>query len=409
MEHTYVARQPILNEKRITLGYELLFRDGEKNSFPTNISSDRATYRLIVENFMIIGHNPSLRHSRCFINFPYNSLIRRLPFSLPKQSIVVEVLETCLPTDELLEAIKDLYRAGYIIALDDFVYEEKWERFLQYTHIIKIDILDWGIDAACHFVKKQLESGYKNCFLAEKVETDDEFQCAKNAGFRYFQGFFFKRPEIIKQKYVAPEQVTAMTLFQEVSRSVVNFDRIEKIVVQDVTLSYKLLHFVNSMSAKPCIKINSFKQALIYLGEEKLKGFVSLTVASYISVNKPRELYCLAIQRAKFFQIIIMCSHRFHHYRQHAFLIGLFSILDALLDSPMKHITADLPLDDAVKSALEEHSGPLGKVLEIQESFEKGDWKTIEALCHDLSLVPENVTHYLYDAQCWSQNSASLI
>ncbi|MCE0493544.1 EAL and HDOD domain-containing protein [Vibrio salinus] len=409
MEYTYVARQPILNKKLITLGYELLFRDGEENSFPDNISSDRATYRLIVENFMTIGHNPNLDYSRCFINFPYASLIRRLPFSLPKQSIVIEVLETCKPTDELFEAIRELYRNGYLIALDDFVYDKRWERFIPYAHVIKIDIMDWGIDRACQFVRKQLENHCKNRFLAEKVETEEEFLKAKKAGFMYFQGFFFKKPEVVKQKYVGPEQMTAMALFQELSKEDVNFSRLEKIISQDVALSYKLLHFVNTMSERPHVKLNSFKQALVYLGEDRIKMFVSLTVASYISVNKPRELYYVAIQRAKFCQLVMTRNSIFNLYREQAFLIGLFSILDAFLDSPMSVLIAELPLDTEIKLALESHIGKLGKLLDIQESFENADWENIEFLCGELSLSTEDVTHYLYDAQCWSQNNAALL
>ncbi|MDC0611230.1 HDOD domain-containing protein [Vibrio sp.] len=409
MEYTYVARQPILNKKRITLGYELLFRDGEENAFPANISSDRATYRLIVENFMSIGQNPNLDYSRCFINFPYNSLIRRLPFSLPKQSIVVEVLETCPPTTELLDAIRELYRNGYLIALDDFVYDEGWERFIPYAHIIKIDVMDWGIEAACQFVEEQLEKGCKSRFLAEKVESEEEFQLAKKAGFAFFQGYFFKKPEVIKSKYIGPEQMTALALFKEVSRDEVDFAQIESIIAQDVTLSYKLLHFVNSMSNRPHVTISSFKQALIYLGEDRLKMFVALTVASYVSVNKPKELYYVAIQRAKFCQLLIKNHRKMNDYRDKAFLIGLFSVLDALLDSPMSQVIEQLPLEEEIKQALETHAGKLGKILEIQERFENADWKQIELLCKELALSTEEVTHFLYDAQCWSKNSSALV
>lgn len=153
MTATYVARQPILNRNKNTLGYELLFRDGERNAYPAHIESNRATYRLIVENFLSVGLNPSISSSRCFINFPYQSLIRRLPLSLPKDKVVVEILETCKPTDELLDAVKELYQAGYMIALDDFTSTPEWERFLRYTHIVKLDIMQMGLDEACDLVK----------------------------------------------------------------------------------------------------------------------------------------------------------------------------------------------------------------------------------------------------------------
>lgn len=269
MTATYVARQPILNRKKNTLGYELLFRDGERNAYPAHIESNRATYRLIVENFLSVGLNPSIPSSRCFINFPYQSLIRRLPLSLPKDKVVVEILETCQPTDELLEAVKELHQAGYMIALDDFTSTPEWERFLKYTHIVKLDIMQMGLDEACELVRKH--EGKKFSFLAERVETEQEFQQAKEAGFRFFQGYFFSKPEIVKTKYISPEQVIAMELFQEVCKANVDFKRVENIVAKDVALSYKLLRFVNSMSPRLEVTISSFRQALVYLGQENLK------------------------------------------------------------------------------------------------------------------------------------------
>ena len=149
LRDTYVARQPIFNTKKQTLGYELLFRDGERNAYPTHVGSNRATYRLIVENFLSIGTNPTRENSRCFINFPYESLIRGLPHVLPKDKIVVEILETCTPDDELLLAVKRLHAAGYLLALDDFVYNLAWKPFLPYIHIVKLDVMAMGIDAAC--------------------------------------------------------------------------------------------------------------------------------------------------------------------------------------------------------------------------------------------------------------------
>lgn len=402
MEYTYVARQPILNRRQQTLGYELLFRDGEENSFPAYISSDRATYRLISENFMVIGKNPVLGTSRCFINFSQNSLLRGLPLSLPKRSIVVEILETCEPTDELFRAIRELYRNGYLLALDDFVYRPEWERFLPYIHIIKLDIEAWGIEKACRFVQERLTDKSKCRFLAERVETEEQFRLAKQAGFVFFQGFFFKRPEIIKQKYVEPKHVTAMALFREVVQDDIDFDKVERIITKDVTLSYKLLNFVNAMS-KTDIVMNSFKQALVYLGQDNLKIFVSLTAASFLCSNKPRELFHLALQRAQFCQLMSTFPV-FQPVKEQAFVIGLFSVLDALLDSPIDSVVEQLPLTKSVKQALVYREGSLGALLNVQEHFEKADWKGIEMESRKLKLSVDEVSSYLHDALYWSQS-----
>ncbi|CAH8230712.1 HDOD domain-containing protein [Vibrio aestuarianus] len=408
MYYTYVARQPILNAKQHTLGYELLFRDGENNAFPAHIESNRATYRLIVENFLSVGMNPAIAKSRCFINFPYKSLIRRLPLTLPRDQIVVEVLETCAPSDELLDVIKDLYKRGYIVALDDFVYSHEWERFLPYVHIVKLDIMALGLEEACEFVRKRIAEGSKRRFLAERVETEHEFNVTRSAGFTFFQGYFFSKPQIIKQRYVSPEQIIALELFREVCKPDVDFERIECIMSQDVALSYKLLRFVNTMSDRLSMPISSFRQALVYLGQDRLKTFVSLAVASFVSSKKPKELYNLSLQRAQFCQLMAS-HHSLYEYREQAFLIGLFSVLDALLDISIEELVEQLPLSDAVKIALQRREGPIGELLALEECFEQADWQGVEARCDALGLELGVVSDELSAALRWSQDVNRLI
>ncbi|MGL4829450.1 MAG: EAL and HDOD domain-containing protein [Vibrio sp.] len=408
MHTTYFARQPILNAKQHTLGYELLFRDGESNSFPEHMDADRATYRLIVENFLAMGTNPRIAHSRCFINFPHKSLIRRLPLTLPREQIVVEILETCLPTDDLFEAIQELSQRGYLLALDDFVYSPAWERFLPYVQIVKIDIMAMGLDNACAFVRERLAQGSRRRFLAERVETEDEFHQARHAGFTFFQGYFFSKPEILKQRYISPEHVIAMQLFNEVCQPEVDYVRVERLVAQDIALSYKLLRFVNTMSERLSVAISSFRQALVYLGQDKLRMFVSLAVASYISSKKPKELYNLSLQRAQFCKL--MASHpNFKAYQEQAFFIGMFSVLDALLDTSIDLLVDQLPLTDEVKQALLHRQGPLGTLLNLEECFENADWQGVERYCDQLGFDLEDVRQELIEAQRWSQDINRLL
>lgn len=408
IKETYVARQPILNAKRQTLGYELLFRDGERNAYPTHIDPNRATYRLIVENFLSIGSNPALSTSRCFINFPHESLIRLLPLSLPKEQIVVEVLETCTPNDELLEAIKQLYAHGYLIALDDFVYSPEWERFLPFVHIVKIDIMAVGLEQACIMVKELKAKSSKRKFLAERVESEAEYLATRSAGFSFFQGYFFSKPEIVRQRYLSPEQLIAMELFREVCQPEVDFLKVEAIVAKDVALSYKLLRFVNTMSDRIEVPISSFRQALVYLGQDKLKMFVSLAVASFVAVNKPKELYTLSLQRAQFFMLMAH-DNPFSQFREQAFLIGLFSLLDALLDVSLQELVEQLPLCSGIKQALLNREGPYGLLLQLEECYEKADWLGVEAACQQLNVSVNDVMPRISQAQRWSQELNTII
>ncbi|WP_391088579.1 EAL domain-containing protein [Vibrio sp. NH-UV-68] len=399
---TFVARQPILNAKRQTLGYELLFRDGENNAYPAHIDSNRATYRIIVENFLSLGTNPAMATSRCFINFPQQSLLRLLPLSLPKNKIVVEILETCTPNDELYDAVKQIHNQGYLIALDDFVYKPEWERFLPLTHIIKIDIMATGLETSCELVKERLAMGVKRKFLAERVETEEEFLATRSAGFTFFQGYFFSKPEMVRQRYISPEHIIAMELFQEVCKPEVDFLKVEQIVARDVALSYKLLRFVNSMSERIEIPISSFRQALVYLGQDKIKIFVSLAVASYVSVNKPKELYTLCLQRAQFFMLMAR-DNPFSQYRDQAFLIGLFSMLDAMLDMSLDDLVKQLPLCATIKLALLERQGPYGQLISLEECYESADWQGMELACQQLNLSVSEVMPRISEAQRWSR------
>lgn len=400
---TYVARQPIFNAKRQTLGYELLFRDGEKNAYPSHIESNRATYRLIVENFLSLGTNPAIDTSRCFINFPQESLIRGLPMVLPKDKVVIEVLETCTPNDELYLAVKNLSQAGYLIALDDFVYSAEWERFLPFVQIVKLDIMAMGLESACDFVKERIGKGVKRRFLAERVETEAEFLTTRSAGFSFFQGYFFGKPEITRKGYLSPEQLIAMELFKEVCQPEVDFVKIEKIVAKDVSLSYQLLRFVNTMSDRLEVSISSFRQALIYLGQDKLKIFVSLAVASFVSTKKPKELYNLSLQRAQFCQLMAN-DNPFNEYRDQAFLIGLFSMLDALIDVSLDELVEQLPLCSSIKLALLERQGPYGLLLKVEECYERADWYGIKEACHQLNVSVDDIMPKISAAQRWSQD-----
>ena len=404
---TYVARQPILNKNKQTYGYELLFREGESNAFPTNISENRATYRVITENFLALGRSPQHHPSLSFINFTYESIIHDLPMMLPKDQVAIEIPSYCAPDDALYSAVSRLNRAGYTLVLDDFNDAPEWERFVPLVHIIKLDVLHMGIDSACDFVIDQKEMGITTAFLAEKIETEAEFEAALDAGFRYFQGYFFSKPKIIKQKYVSPEQTLALQLLGEVIKPEVDYNQIEQIIEKDVSLSYKLLRFVNTMSSRLDHPIESFRQALVYLGQDKLKIFVSLAVASFISAKKPEELYKLSMQRAQFCQL--MAKYKpFRIHTKYLFLIGMFSMLDAMLDSPLETLINELPLIEEAKDALISREGPLGYLLQLEECYEQADWEGIEMICNHMDLDLPDVSKALNEATKWSQEVSNL-
>ena len=346
MKYSYVARQPILDIDKKTIGYELLFRDGPKNTFP-EVEPELATSRLLSDHFLSTHYN-TLGDKLGFVNFPYASLVNLVPTLFPKESLVVEILEDCEPTDELLEAIKTIYDAGYTIALDDFVPSKAWKRFLPYVSIIKFDIRLVPIAKASMFMSTMRDLDIK--FLAEKVETHEEYEQAKAAGFSYFQGYFFSKPEMIQTRALNPAFLTTIQLCKEIANEPIDFNEVERLITLDVTLSYKLLTYVNSAGGATTT-IRSFRQALVYLGEQKLRKFVSLVAIASAKEDKPDSLYGLAVIRARQCELLIE-KMRVKEEPGQAFLTGMFSLLDSLLDQPLKEVLNAVPIDEEIKQAI---------------------------------------------------------
>ncbi|CAH0534716.1 Cyclic di-GMP phosphodiesterase CdgJ [Vibrio stylophorae] len=395
--YSYVARQPILNRQSQTVGYELLFRDSPHNVFP-QLDAHRATSRLVVDNFLNIDNAQISDGLRSFVNFPYESLVNLVPTLLPKEKLVVEILEHCTPDDELFEAVKFMHKKGYVLALDDFQPSPEWQRFIPYVHILKIDLVKTPLPEAIAYVKDNQQLKVK--FLAEKVETQAQFEMAKDAGFHFFQGYFFRRPEMIKKRGVEPAQLTAVQLLQEVSREDINFDRIEKIIMQDVPLSYQLLRFVNNM-ANFETPITKFKQAVIYLGESNLRRFVSLVVMAHASFDKPVALYVLSLERARMCELLAQRIAD-KDTMDKAFIVGLFSMLDSLFDRPLEALIEMLPLEQSVVDAILKHQGLLGELLDLAESYSHGDWDVVTMYDEKLGINKEAAAQCYMDAARWS-------
>nr|WP_181710771.1 EAL and HDOD domain-containing protein [Vibrio tarriae] len=385
-----------MDREKSTIGYELLFRDGPKNTFP-DIDPEEATSRLLSDHFLT-AHYSTLGDLLGFVNFPYQSLLNMVPTLFPVKSLVVEILEDCPPTPELLSAIKKMAQLGYKIALDDFIPSNDWKAFLPYISIIKFDIRLVPIPKAKLFMNKLRTMKIE--FLAEKVETYEEFEQAKLAGFHYFQGYFFSKPEIIQRKALQPSFLTIVHLLKEVAKPEVDFREIEAIVAKDISLSYKLLTFVNS-STTVSSKIQSFRQALVYLGQQKLRKFISLVAIASTQDSKPDYLYNLAILRARFCE---MLSERVptNIAPGTGFLTGMFSVLDSLLDQSLESIVKEMPIEEEVKQALTQGSGTLGQILALNKAYEMADWGQVVALGQALNLPNEAPTECYIEAVKWT-------
>lgn len=378
--YCYLARQPILDQNRKLYGYELLFRDGVANCFP-NINADEATSKLITEHHLLMGVEKITGGVQAFINFSADTLIHHFPTSIDPKSMVIEILETVPISNELLVACRELHRMGYKLALDDHDFDPKWDIFFPYVSVIKVDVRQFDLLQVSQFVSRVRQ--HQVTLLAEKVETAEEFQKLKQLGFELFQGYFFAKPEMLKHKKIASNKLNLLMLIAESSKVNLDFNQLSAIVERDLGLSYKLLRFVNSSSFAREKTIGSLKHAMVYMGEAELKKFIALLALANLSEDGPNELLNMSIVRARFCDRLAALKGDAMNPPA-AFLTGLFSLVDALLEQPLENLLNDLPILAEIKAALLENTGHLGQYLLLAKAFEYGDWALQQQLSAEI-------------------------
>ena len=370
----FVARQAILNRNQNVVAYELLFRDSPENCFP-GVSDGQATARLIMENQLNLGTRHITSGKKALINIGPESLKLDLCEFLPCKDVVIELLETIEPNDDTYELCRKLFHSNYKLALDDFVYSPQWERFLKLVNLIKFDIRLTPLDEIPLVVNKLKK--HKNIkLLAEKIETDEEYKLARQMGFDYFQGYYFARPAMIEQKDIHYNYGLVIAIYSEVMKPDPDVKVITGLFELDAALAYKLLRLLNSGVFPLQSQISSLKQALVYLGQARLKKFVSLIVTAHTARTKPIELMQMCVIRARFCELI--ASKVAKQVQGEAFLTGLFSLLDAILDKPMDLLVDKLPFPDEIKVALTGEKNDLYYILETVKAYETGSWWALE-------------------------------
>ena len=401
----YAARQPILDKEKKLVGYELLFRDGVDNVFP-DIDGDEATSRLIEGSQFNFGLEDLTDNKPAYINFTLDTLQKGYPLLLGKEQVVVEILETIQPGKRLLALVKDLKERGYTLALDDYIHQPVWRHFYPYIDMIKIDFLTTdkeSIEAVIEAIKPHPHIK----LLAEKVETYEKYQLALEMGFSYFQGFFFSKPEMVQSKTLPPSEMALAELLYETSSIDLNLRKITEVFERDVNLSYKLLRYSNSAAFKRRAEISTIKQALIVLGSEEIKRFLSLLFAAQVSADKPAELIRLSLTRARFAELLAI-SHGKLRDTGMAFLTGMMSLMDAILDEDMPSVMGKLPLTNEIKGALLHGEGLLATYLSLVKFYEQADWDNAKEIQQQLGLKPEEVPDAYHDALSWSNDQMSV-
>ncbi|QOL26326.1 HDOD domain-containing protein [Thalassotalea sp. LPB0316] len=383
--YSYVARQPILDSNQELVAYELLFRDGESNQFP-NICPDQATSNLLTNNHLHMGVEKVTGDLPAFINFHADTLIKNFPSFLDPEKVVIEILEDVPISEELLTACRDLRAKGYKFALDDHDFDPKWDVFFPLVDIIKVDVLNTNMLSISRYVRRLQE--HNLVLLAEKVETAEQFAQLKLLGFTHFQGYFFARPEMIKQKKISTAKQKILSLIEQANQVQLDFDKISEIFSSDTGLTYKLLRFINSPTYGRNQEITSLKHALIYIGEAELKKFIALLALSDLNEDQPSETLRMSLTRAKFCEQISNLRQDEENPPK-AFLTGMLSMIDGILNSELDSVLEILPIHPEIKAALKGKKNNLFGYLLLARKSEKGLWQQAEKLADKLKIAKE--------------------
>jgi len=383
MLHYYLGRQPIFDGQLNLNAYELLYRSGEMNSAHPS-DGDVATSNVLLNAFMEMGFDKVVGEHRAFVNLTRKFIVEDGILPPSSKQLVLEILEDQRVDKELLDGVMRLRNQGYIIALDDFVFEEQYRSLIELADIIKIDLRALTQKEVLEHVA--LLRQYPVKLLAEKVETPEEFEWCRECGFDLFQGYFLCKPKVLKGRRMPANRLNTMRMLAKLQETGVEIKELEGIVSEDVTMSYKLLRYINSAAFSLGKKIESIRHAIVYLGLREVKHWASMIAISSLD-DKPEELMTTSLVRAKMCELL--CDFSGQGNRGTAFMVGLFSCLDAMMDQPLEILLEELPLSDEIKNALLHQTGAYADMLHNTLSYERGDWGDLECQSIDENDISE--------------------
>jgi EAL and modified HD-GYP domain-containing signal transduction protein len=388
-----IARQPILKRNQTLYGYEILYRTASHRAHANIIDGDEATTQVIINSFADLGLSTIVGEAKAFINLTRNYILGKNPIPIPPNNVVFEILEDIPIDTELIDAIKCWRNQGYSFALDDVVSIKKISPILRYVHYAKVYLMNIHRSKLPTIVSTLLAN--KVIPLAEKIETQKDFQFCSNLGFKLFQGYFFSKPNIVEGKRLESTRLVLLRSLASLQDPKVDYAYLERIIAQDASLGYKLLRLINSAQYSMAVEVKSLRQAISLIGVTHLRGWMSLLLMASLE-NKPHELTILALTRARMAELLSI--HIGDKRPGQYFIVGLFSVLDALMDMPMEQVLDYLPLDKEIIQALLQQKGKMGIVLKLIIAHEHGDMHEV----FDLNIQPEIFNKVFRETMLWT-------
>ena len=387
LNNFFVARQPIFDSFGKLWAFELLFRTGLCENIAVIDDPDAATV-LVASGGFLRATSGMPENVKIFINFTEELIFKRVPLALPPQNTVIEILENIPVTPELVERLKELKAEGYMIALDDFVGDPGYKDIFPYIDIIKLECLGRSIDDVIAI--KNRFSGTRCKFLAEKVDSEAAFLAFREQGISFFQGYYFAKPQVLTGKGITSSAAVRLRLAAEIEKDTPDTEVILSVVQSDVSLSYRLLQYINSAVFSFREKITSIRQALTLLGAMKTKYWLRLMLYSdMLSASSNPEVLRMALQRAHFLDALGVASRFAAPKNESLFLVGMLSLLEAILGVPMATILKELPLSSEIKASLRGERGIYSDYIALAVAMEHLDFDRANRLAKALH-IPEN-------------------
>lgn len=392
----YVARQPILDAAGKLYAYELLFRNGPETAFRGDVE---VASRTMLDNTVLFGLESLTGGFPAFFNCTFEVLTGSFIELLPPSLTVLEVLETVEPTPELIETCRRLRSSGYRIALDDFVWAPRFDPLIEISDYIKVDFLLSG-PADRRSLLQRLR-GKPIRLLAEKVETEEQFQQARAEGFTLFQGYYFCRPTLLSRRTVPANTVEYVHILQRLQEQPIDLKGLCPLIKRDAALTYRLLRLVNSPLYPHRDEIRSIRSAILTVGEVAFRQIALLVITSELAASSSGELIRMALVRARFCEL---AADRLHLDPTEQYLLGLFSLLPAMLRAPAEETVAMLPLRSGIREALMGNATPERVLLSWIEAYEQANWLHCDTLAAQYGVHPDMLQNSAHQAITWAQS-----
>jgi len=391
----YLARQPIMDMHGRVHGYELLFRAGREASFRGD--GDMAT-RTMLDNTVIFGLDKLTGNLPAFVNCTRESLIGDMVHVLPAGMTVLEILESLEPTPDLIAACRRLKALGFRLALDDFTWKPKFDPLVGLADYVKVDFLQTGPRERQSLLQRM--QGVTVALVAEKIETQEEYKRACDEGFTLFQGYYFCRPVLLENRKIPANRLSHIEILQLLRGDSLDVRKLTRLLKRDASLTYRLLRLVNSPMCAMRQEVRSIHAALLAVGEDTFRRIAMLAIASELNAGQPAEILRMAFVRGRFCELAAgLCALD----PTEQYLLGMMSLLPAMMRLPMEELAPALPLREEIREALLGKANPERILLEWLENHEYADWAACDATAQADGLGPEDLARCYALALLWAE------